>query len=167
MEKMKVQLIIEIMGRPAEHIKEALNTLVVRLGSEKGVNVLEKTYHEPMLIKESNDLFTAFAEVTAELETIENYLGILFAYMPSHIEIINPSKVTFPNYDLTELGNKIVQRLHEYDAITKNMITERNILAHHLQNENPELFKKLTTPPEKNPPEQKLPNSKSKKPKKP
>ena len=82
--------------------------------------------------------------------------------MPSHIEIINPSKVTFPNYDLTELGNKIVQRLHEYDAITKNMITERNILAQHLQNENPELFKKLTTPPEKTPPA----NPKSKKPKK-
>ena len=32
MDKIKAHLIIEIMGRPPEHIKEALNNLVVKNG---------------------------------------------------------------------------------------------------------------------------------------
>jgi len=90
MVEMQVSLILELLGKPAEHLKEALNTLVVKLDSEKGVKILEKTYHDPTPIKESKGLFTAFAEVTVEFKEIGNFFGIIFAYLPSHIETLNP-----------------------------------------------------------------------------
>jgi hypothetical protein len=140
MEKIKFSIILEILGRPAEHIKEALNTLVVRLGSEKGIKVLEKTYHEPIQV-EGSDLFTSFAEVVLEVDSLANYFGVIFAYMPANIELISPEKITLPNSDLNELANKLANRLHEYDAMTKRVLVERDAAISHLKNYAPHLFK--------------------------
>jgi hypothetical protein len=158
MAKIQAQLILEILGRPAENVKEALNTLVVKLGSEQGISILEKTYHDPKPV-ENSSLFTAFAEVTVELDKLENYFGILFSYMPAHIEILNPEKFNLSNFEFNELGNKIIQRLHEYDSITKTMVNERNFLFQKLQEENPELVKKLLS---KNQPHNEKPESSKK-----
>lgn len=145
MEKIHVSLIIEILGRPAENVKEAIQTIVTRIGSEKGVKVINKQFHEPNLIEKSNDLFTTFVELELELDELSNYFGIIFAYMPSHIEIINPEKITLQNVDLNVIGNALVQRLHNYDAITKGVINERNIILEKLKEISPETFKKLTS----------------------
>ncbi len=140
MAKLNVILIIEILGRPADHVKEALNTLVVKLGSEKGVTIINKTYHDPTPVKDSQNLFTAFAELELELDSIENYLGIIFAYMPSHIEIIHPEKFQFTNTELNDLGNKLIERLHNYDAVVKNVLAEREELLTKLKEVAPQFF---------------------------
>ncbi|MEK6855235.1 MAG: hypothetical protein AABX73_03355 [Nanoarchaeota archaeon] len=140
MEKLSVVLVIEILGRPPEHVKEGLDILIERLGSEKGVKLLNKNCHEPVQIQDSKDLFTAFAEIELELDSLENYFGILFAYMPSHIEIIHPEKIALANTELNTLGNLLVQRLHDYDAITKKALIEKDVLLKKLQEISPELF---------------------------
>ena len=140
MEKLRVNIVIEILGRPPEHVKESLNTLLERLGSEKGVAIIEKNQHEPIPKENSKDFFTTFAELTLELESIRDYLGVLFAYMPSHIEIVQPEKINFTNTDFNDLGNKLAQRLHDYDAITKKALFEKDFLTKKLQEVAPELF---------------------------
>ena len=161
MEKIQAQLILEILGRPAEHVKEALNTMVMKLGAEPGIKLIEKTYHEPIKVPESKDLYTSFAEVIIEFEKIENYFGVIFAYMPAHIEIIHPTNFSFSNFDFNELGNKIIHRLHEYDALTKTVVNERNFLFEKLKECNPELAKQLTAKPKE--PEQKEKHKKQEK----
>ncbi|MBX4196566.1 hypothetical protein KW805_03185 [Candidatus Pacearchaeota archaeon] len=146
MEKLHVSLIIEILGRPAEHVKEALNTLVIKLGSEKGVKILEKTYHDPVAVKDAKDLFTAFAEVVVELDSIMNYFGIIFAYLPAHIEIISPESTTLKNVELNEVGHRLVQRLHDYDAITKNALMEKDFLVQKLNQLAPGMVEKIFNP---------------------
>ena len=79
MDKIKATLVLEILGKPAEHIKSALVSLVEKLGTEKGVRVIDKTIHEPLPVKESKEIFTTFAEVSAEFDSLSNYFGILFA----------------------------------------------------------------------------------------
>jgi hypothetical protein len=132
MSKIKAKLIIEIMGRPPEHVKEALNTLVVRLGSEKGVSVIDKKYHEPKPIEESKDLFIAFADVDAEFENIESFFNILMGYMPAHAEIYEPEKFKLDASNINELGNFILGKLHRYDSIAKRALMERNMIAEQL-----------------------------------
>jgi len=139
MEKIQAQLILEILGRPSEHIKEALNTLVVRMGSEKTIQILEKNYHEPKQI-EGKDLYTAFADLTIEMNSLADYFAILLTYMPSHIEIIHPEKLSLSNHNLNELGNSLIKRLHDYDAITKKMMIEKDMLTQKLKEIAPELF---------------------------
>ena len=136
MDKLQANLILEILGRPKEHILEALNQLVARLSNEQGIKVIEKTIHNPIEVENSKDLFTTFAEILVELESIDNYLGIMFGYMPSNIELINPEKITLTNKNFNELAHKIISRLHDYDAITKKALIENEILAKKMQEEN-------------------------------
>ena|SRR3989344_2490396 len=141
MDKIQALLVIEILGRPPEHIKEALNTLVVKLGSEKGVRITNKNYYDPVPAKDSDSLFTTFAEIEVEFDSIENYFGILFAYMPSHVEVIYPEKITLTNSHLNEFANILVRRLHDYDAIAKKLVFERDVMMEKLKEVAPNLFK--------------------------
>jgi len=142
MEKIQARFIIEILGRPIENVKTALVQLMEKLSKEKGVKVLEKTIHEPHALENSKDLFTSFAEISAEFDSIANYITVIFGYMPSHIEIIQPEEFVIRNADLNEMANIIIQRLHSYDAIVKGVINERAALAGKLKEVAPHLFKK-------------------------
>jgi len=139
MENIRVQMVIEILGRPAEHVASALSQLIDKLGSEKGVKVIEKKIHEPHPV-ENSDLFTAFADVSIELESLSVYFGIIFAYMPSHIEIVSPEDLMIKNHNLTDVGNSLLSRLHQYDSIAKKLIMDREALVKKLKEVSPELF---------------------------
>ncbi len=142
MDKLRAALVIEILGRPPEHVKKAVEGIVSRLGSEKGVRIVNRRLHNPIKAENSKNLFTAFAEVEVELDSLDQYFGIIFAYMPSHIEIITPDKITISNAHLSELANTLTQRLHNYDSIAKRIIVERNALLRKLHEIAPNLFKK-------------------------
>lgn len=139
--KIQAGLIIEILGKPAGHIKDALGGLIKKLGSEQGVKVIESKIHEPRLVKDSKEVYTTFAEVSVEFDSLANYFGVMFAYMPAHIEITSPEKFPLSNAELNELGNRLLARLHDYDGLTKKFIYERNFLAKKLQEVAPHLFK--------------------------
>ena len=146
MEKILVNIVIEILGRPAEHVKEALNTMIVKLKTEKGTRVIETKNHEPVPVEKSNGLFTSFSEISLEFDSLSHFLGVIFAYMPAHIEMISPERVTLTNTDMNEVVNRIVLRLHDYDAITKKAMYEQQILIKKLQEVAPHLFQQPVAP---------------------
>ena len=133
MSKIKANIIMEIMGRPPEHIKEALNTVVVKMGSEKGVLVLNKKYHEPKEMEKAKNLFTTFAEIDIEFDNLERFFSILMGYMPSNVEVYQPGNFKFDLYEINSLGNFILSKLHRYDEIAKQVIFERDILLRQLE----------------------------------
>ncbi len=140
MDKIQANMVIEILGKPKDNVTFAINDLVKKLAVEKGVKIIEQTIHEPVKVKDSKDLFTTFAEIVAEFDSVSTYLLISFAYLPSNVDLISPEKITMTNQDLTFLGNKIIQRVHEYDAIVKNTLMERDIILKKLQEVAPHLF---------------------------
>ena len=148
MEKIQAVMILEILGKPADHVKNSLTELVGKLGEEQGIKVLNKEIHEPLPVKDSADLFTTFAEVEVEFETIEKYLAVLFAYMPSNVEIIHPEKFQLTSAYLNELGNKVIQRMHNYDAITKKILIERDLTINKLKQIAPNVFEQLFGKPQ-------------------
>lgn len=129
----RARMIIEIMGRPPEHVLKAIELMISKLGQEKGVTINTQTTHEPMKVKEANDLYTTFAELEVTFDSVPTYLGIMFAYLPSNIEIIEPQELRIKNQELTSLGNTIISRIHSYDAIAKRLIGERDIVVRKLQ----------------------------------
>jgi len=133
MERIEARMIIEIMGRPAAHITNTMGMLLEKLGKEKGVAVKEKKIHTPVEIEKSKDLFTTFAEVDVEFDSLENYIGIMFAYMPANVEIISPVNFRLTNDQMSSLGNSVITRLHFYDAVAKKLVAERDILTNQLK----------------------------------
>ncbi|MDO8508447.1 MAG: hypothetical protein Q7S27_02060 [Nanoarchaeota archaeon] len=146
MEKIRVNMILEILGRPVEHVKESLLALLSKLQSDAGVKIVNKHIHDPIPVENSKDLFTSFVELELELESWDVYFGVMFAYMPSNIEIVHPQKLPFSNIDFNTLASKLITRLHEYDAITKKALMENEILIGKLQEVAPHLFKKSEVP---------------------
>ena len=142
-EKIRAVLILEIMGKPAEHIKKTLSELVDKLGKERGVTIIKKDVREPKRIeprdkegkeiKIQQDIFTTFSEVEIEVGDLTDLAMIGFNYMPSHIEIISPSDIGLKNFDASAILTGIIARLHQYDAITKNALMQNNILKGKIQ----------------------------------
>jgi len=133
MEKVKANLIIELMGRPKKHLKEALNTLVVKMGSEKGVSLIDKKYHTPKAMKKANNLFVTFAEINVEFDSLEYFFAIIMGYMPSNVEIYEPERFKLNTHELNSFSNYIIAKLHRYDELAKRAIVERDILLKQLQ----------------------------------
>ena len=140
MEKMQVQFVLEMMGKPQEHVTQSLKNLVDKIGNEKGIKVIDKIIHDAVLVKDSKELYTAFTEITTELDSIENYFAVIFSYFPANIEVISQKDFSISAGKLNEIGNFLVARLHEYDSIAKTLVGENTILKNKLREVAPHLF---------------------------
>ena len=123
-----VNMIIEVIGRPPEHLVETMENIVGQIGEEKGVRIIEKKIHEPVLMKDQKDFFSAFVDVEFEAEEIIDIAMIMFKYMPAHIEINNPELIVLTNNGWSDILNQLTRALHGYDEIARVMQTEKAIL---------------------------------------
>jgi len=141
----RVVMIIEVIGRPPEHLIETLNDLIKQIDEEKGVVVKEKKVNEPALMKDQKDFYTSFAEIEVEVEEILDLAMLMFKYMPAHIEIISPELIALTNNGWNDILNELTRRLHGYDEIARIIQTEKTILEKKLKeviNEKKEQDKK-------------------------
>ena len=131
--KIRAVLIIEILGKPPEHLIETLEEIIKQISEEKGVSVTEKKIKEPVPIKDKKEVYTSFAEIEIEVEEILSLGLILFKYMPSHIEILSPELIVLTNNGWTEILNEISRRLHSYDEVARVIQIEKRILENKLR----------------------------------
>jgi len=128
-EKIKAIVIFEMLGRPADYLKETLKKFIDKVNNEKGVKILGKKIKKPKKLEQAKqELYTTFAEAELEFEDMQAMFKIIFIYMPSHIDIISPEEIKIKNFDLNVLMTELARRLHQYDEITKRLSAERNIL---------------------------------------
>jgi hypothetical protein len=126
-------MILEVIGKPPEHLTEALNKIIDEIGKENGVKVAGKKINEPILAKDSKDFYTTFAEVEVEVEEILHLAILMFKYMPANIEIIYPEFIVLTNSGWNDILNELARRLHGYDEITRVTQIEKNILEKKLR----------------------------------
>ena len=142
MTKIRTLFIFEILGKPAEHIKESLVKLVEGLEKQKGIEIVRREIHEPKKAESkdedgkmivSDDLFSTFAEVEVETEDINLILAIVLNMLPAHVEIIEPSEYKFKNFELSSFLSELTVKIHRYDEMAKVMLFERDNLLRKLQ----------------------------------
>ena len=131
--KINAIIILEIIGRPSEYLIETLNNMVQALGEEKGVEVVNKSVNEPVVMKENKDFFTSFAEIELYINGLDVLAEILFKYMPAHIEILSPETLQITNNELNEIFNSLMRKLHGYDEIARVLQTEKILLQRELK----------------------------------
>ena len=153
MDPIQIQIVMEVLGRPVSNVQQALASVVTKLASEKGVKVLERKFHEAAKVPNAEDLYTSFVEVTLEIDSLDRYFAVLFSYMPSHVELIYPERITLDNAALNQFANQLMQRLHNYDAVVKNVMMERDVLLRRIEKDAPHLLGHSDIiPKEANPP---------------
>jgi len=128
MDKIKSVIILEILGRPENYVKDSLNVILEKLKSEQGIKITDTKTAEPKKI-ENKDIFSSFAEVEFEADNLAVLINLMFRYMPSHIEIISPERIDMRNADLNSILNDLMLKLHRYDELAKILSIEKNILV--------------------------------------
>jgi len=134
-------LILEVLGRPKEHIVSALTGLIDQLAKERGVKVLNRNVREPRELKkeeqpaqaQGQELYVTFAEVEIQVTSLFDLVGVMFKYMPSHVEILSPENVSSTNADWNDMLNDLTRRLHAYDEVARGLQMENTILKNQLR----------------------------------
>jgi len=150
--KIEVSFIIEMLGKPADHLKETLERLIDTLGNEKGVKIVERKIHEPKKVEQNqnedkealekfkdktkedkriqvlHDIFTTFAEIDAEFDDFGSLLFVAFNYMPSNIQVTKPDNFNIKKDDFDAILTNIILRLHKYDELAKRISIEKALL---------------------------------------
>ena len=108
--------IVEILGKPEEHVKETIREYVKRMKDNKNLIVLKEDYSEP---KPQDELFSTFVELELLIKGISEAVFFCFDYMPSSIEIIEPEELKYKNREFSGFLNDLQVRLHSYDMALK------------------------------------------------
>jgi len=117
--KIQAIMIVEVAGRPAEYVKEGLETHTARLNQMPDVEVISKTLSEPKKIEHQEEAYVCFAEIEFSVPTFQRLMDLVFDFMPSSIEILEPGRIEMDSQEATMFVNNLAGRLHRYDEIAK------------------------------------------------
>ena len=123
----RLKMIIEIAGFPEEHIAKSINVVAEKIAKEKGMIILEQTGHKPA--KVSDQMFSAFIDMEFLSESLAQLMGLLYDYLPSSVEIIEPEDpISDDPQAVTMILNDLLARLHRYNQIIHALEAENVIL---------------------------------------
>jgi len=130
MTKVQAKIVIEILGRPKEHVEDTMKKIVDKLKDEEKVKLLKETTYKA---EEIEKMWSTFSDLEIEVEDVSQLVDICFDYMPSSIEILEPHKMDLETKKVSDLLNDLMAKLHKVDMLLKNTVAENNVLKRQLQ----------------------------------
>jgi len=130
---LRVALVIEVLGRPADYVEQSLSLAVDALEKDKKAELLEKKIHPTKQVKDTQNVFSTFAEIEILVQDVSRLMEIIFDYMPSSVEIIEPPNFSLKLEDANAVLNDLATKLHQYDMILKKSRIELSMLANKLK----------------------------------
>ncbi len=124
-QKITVRVILEVMGMPKEHVEQALKDTIKKLKDDGRVRLSNSKTYETEQIEE---FWSTFAEVEFEADEMKNVLDVCFDYQPSTLEILEPAGIEIDTAYLASLFNDLLAKLHQYNAVVKNIEAEKMLL---------------------------------------
>lgn len=125
---LRCRAVIELVGKPREHIEKTMRSYVDRIKQEKHIEVIEEQIadlkkmdtgaKEEGMLKE---MWATFAELDMLVKDPMTLTYFCFDFMPSSVEIVEPEQLKYSNRELTEFFNDLQARLHQLDMIAKQM----------------------------------------------
>ncbi len=112
----KARTIMEIAGSPKEHVEKTMNLVMEELDKSK-FEIFEKDIAP---VSEEKDLFSTFAEIEMGFASLIQVYEFCFDFMPSSIDIIEPSKLEMEQEDFSSSLNDMLATIHKLDMHLKN-----------------------------------------------
>lgn len=124
---LKARSIIEIVGGPKEYVDKAMGIVVEKLKEDKKAKLVKEKIFEAKEMQDKR-LFSSFCEVEIEVKEVGDLFGFCFDFMPSSIEIHDPTSVNLRNEDLNDMFNELLAKMHQYDMAVKNLYAQNILL---------------------------------------
>ena len=119
--------LMEVLGKPKEHVKESLEKYVAQLKSSDKYTVLNEDYAD-VEQRGDSELWATFVELEIKTNSIENLVLFCFEYMPSSIEILSPAEFKLADQELSHMLSNLQGRLHQIDMVAKQLKAENEAL---------------------------------------
>jgi len=88
--KITAIMIIEVAGRPPQYLVDSMKAHIDKLNHIKGVSLVRSRISEPVIVESEKDLYTSFAEVEVQTDGLAKLMDLIFDFMPSSVEVIEP-----------------------------------------------------------------------------
>ena len=130
-ERIVIRITEEVLGSPQEHVDKTLDDVITNL--KEKVQVLNVQKHDSKEM--DNKMFSAFADIEFETDSMKKILEICFDFMPSSIEILDPAGITVDTNDLSEMLNDLLAKQHKYSFVLNKLKTENIYMMKKLKGE--------------------------------
>lgn len=127
--QVQVQVIIEVAGKPKEHVESVIKDYIEKLKEDKNYDITEDFIDEAI---ERDNLFTTYADIKFWAKDIKMLVGFCFDYMPSSVEILEPEEMIINSKVITDMLNDMQARMHHTDILARNLLEEQKSFNHAL-----------------------------------
>ena len=127
MAKILARTVIEVAGFPKNHIEEVMKKVIENIKQKFEVAKFE-IFDSVELKDKMTGFWSVFSEAEIKFDDINAVTVFCFEYMPSSIEILEPSELSFESMTFGCFLNDLLARLHEYDMVVKNLQAENMIM---------------------------------------
>lgn len=128
--QIRVRAILEVLGKPKEHVEKTIKDYVAQIKEDSGIMILQENYAD---CKEVDKLWSIFVELEIVFQGMEYMIAFCFNYMPSSIEVIKPQEILFKNSEISNIMNDLMGKLHDVDAVAKKLRAESDFLKRNLK----------------------------------
>ncbi len=118
--------VIELIGKPKEHIESTMKDYVAKIKQDKHTEIIEEKIADVTLLETGaqddqmvKEMWSTFAELDILFKGPMALTYFCFDYMPSSIEIVEPSTLIYTHDNMTEFFNDLQARLHQVDLLAK------------------------------------------------
>ncbi|HLD73108.1 MAG TPA: hypothetical protein VJA23_06010 [Candidatus Nanoarchaeia archaeon] len=125
--KIVFRAVIEVLGKPPEHVDQSLKEYVENIKKNKDYEVSKEKY-APIQKQEKQELWSNFAELEIKTGKVEHLTSFCFEYMPSMIEVLEPEEISWTEQEFSVFLNDLQSRLHQIDLIAKQVKAENDQL---------------------------------------
>ena len=116
------RVIIEIAGKPKEHIEGTMKLVLQKIKESKDIKIENE---EIFNAKEKEGIWNTYTELEIRTNNIADLIGFCFDYMPSSVEIIRPNNLKFDTNSMAHLINDLLARLHTIDVTIKKLKSDK------------------------------------------
>ena len=125
----KIRTIIEVVGFPEDHIKDAIIKIVDNIKEKKHIKIVNMYIEET---KKLDKMFATFAELELDMPGLQDVIDFCFDYLPSSVEILEPEYINEKSNDLAGVLNDLTLKLHEYNMVIRNLQAENKVMKNKL-----------------------------------
>ena len=140
-DKILCRAIVEVVGKPKEHVEKAINLVVEKSAEIKGLKIEKKDIAKTKSIKseslsetekkiqeKTGEIFSSFTEIEFIADNLDVVASFCFDFLPSSLEIIEPENISSDIQDISKLMNDTLSRLHNADLAVKRLNLENSTL---------------------------------------
>lgn len=120
------RVIQEVMGKPKDHVEEALVAIVKAIKQQHDMEVLNTTIF-PAEEKEKG-VYVGFAEMEIMFKDLPRLIGFCFDFNPGSVEVVEPGHFDFSTAHMNDLLNDLVIKLHHTNVEAKGLKIQNEIL---------------------------------------